>query len=226
MSKVAAIFDFDGTLAKGHAWAGFRNYYSEHRSKRRFLMSAFLVTHMPLWILSKSGLFSMERCMQKWAEDFSIIFKRASREEVQETCQWVVDNYVAPRFRSDIVDILNQHKQSGHVVMIVSGAFSNFLEIVGQSLGVSHVIGTKPTMVDGRYTGRVVKPACFNQNKVTLLKEYLSQNGLEIDFQSSFAYADSTFDIPLLELVGNPVATYPDENLRQIAIHNGWKILP
>ena len=189
-------------------------------------MSAFLVTHMPLWMLSKSGLFSMERCMRKWAEDFSIIFKRASREEVMETCQWVVDNYVFPRIRSDVVDILYQHKQSGHVVIIVSGAFSPFLEIVGQSLGVSHIIGTKPEVIDGRYTGRIVKPACFKQNKVKLLEEYISQNGLEIDFQSSFAYADSTYDIPLLELVGKPVATYPGENLRQIAMHNGWQILP
>ncbi|GAI00390.1 unnamed protein product, partial [marine sediment metagenome] len=96
----------------------------------------------------------------------------------------------------------------------------------GQELGVHNVIGTKLEVIDGRYTGRTIKPACFGENKVKLLEEYIGQNGLEIDLSASFAYADSVFDIPLLKLVGNPVATYPDENLRQFARHNGWKILP
>jgi len=226
MSKPAAIFDFDGTLTRGHVWTGFQKYYFGHKKKRRLIMSSFLLPHSFLWLLSKHKLFNEARCMLMWAEDFSAIFKGLSKKEVSEAFQWVVDNYLIGMLQQDIVDILNQHKRSGHIVLIASGASSELLEIIGQELGVHNVVGTKLEVIDGRYTGRTIKPACFGENKVKLLEEYIGQNGLEIDLPSSFAYADSVFDIPLLKLVGNPVATYPDENLRQFARHNGWQILP
>ena len=139
---------------------------------------------------------------------------------------WVTDNYMLNSLRSDVVDILEWHKQSGHIVAIVSATSTVLLETVGQRLGVSHVIGTKLEVVDGTYTGKVVKPVCFGQNKAKLLQQFLRQNGLKIDLSSSFAYADSISDVPLLKLVGNPVATYPDKGLRQFAEDNKWRILP
>ena len=124
------------------------------------------------------------------------------------------------------MEILHQHKQSGHTVVIVSGTYSELLEIVGQELGVPNVIGTRLEVVDDKYTGKIVNPSCIGENKVKLFEEFINQNGVEVDLLSSFAYADSIFDVPLLKLVGNPVATYPDEDLRQLAEHNGWRILP
>ncbi len=226
MGKPAAIFDFDGTLTSSHVWTGFQKYYFGHKKKRRLIISSFLLSHSLLWLLSKYKLFNEARCMLMWAEDFSTILKGLSKQEASEAFQWVVDNYILTTLQQDVVDILNKHKRSGHVVIIASGASSELLEILGQKLGVSNVVGTKLEVIDGRYTGRTIKPACFGENKVKLLEEYIGQNGLEIDLPSSFAYADSVFDIPLLKLVGNPVATYPDKNLRQFARHNSWQILP
>jgi len=162
----------------------------------------------------------------KWAEDLSVFFRGASKGEVLEAFRWVVYNYIVKSLRSDIVDILDQHKQNRHVVIIISGVFGNLLEIVGQTLGVPDVIGTKLEVIDAKYTGKIIKPVCSGKNKVKLLEEFIIQNELDINLPSSFAYADSAFDIPLLRLVGNPVATYPDKNLRQFAEHNGWQVLP
>ena len=226
MSKVAAIFDLDGTLWSAHIWEGFRKYYVEREGKKMPLPLAFLITHLPLWLLCKCKLLSEEKCRLKWAEDLNAIFRGASKEEVLEASHWVVDNYMVESLHSDIVGILDQHKQNGHVVIIISAAFSNLLEIVGQKLNVPNVIGTKLEVSDDRYTGKIIKPACFGRNKVKLLEEFIRRNELEIDLPSSFAYADSVSDIPLLKLVGNPVATYPDRNLRQFAEHNNWQILP
>ena len=159
-------------------------------------------------------------------EDLSGIFKGASEEEVLEVFHWAAENYIFESLRNDVIEILNQHKQRGDTVVIVSAAFSGLVEIVGRRLGVPNVIGTKLEVIDGKYTGRIVESLCFSENKAKLLKEFLNQNGLEMDGASSSAYADSIFDAPLLELVANPVATYPDEDLRRLAEHNGWRILP
>ncbi len=225
MTSIMALFDLDGTLSSGHILEGFLKYYLI-RKRRRAWVLGFWVAHSALWFLSKCKLYDEEKCRTKWMEDLSRIFKGANREGGQEVFHWVADNYVFESLRSDVVEILHKHKQSGHMVVIVSGAFTELLEIVGQRLGVPNVIGTKLEVINGRYSGKIIKPLCFGENKARLLKEFMERNGLEIDSSASFAYADSIFDVPLLELVDNPVATYPDKDLRQLAEHNGWQVLP
>jgi HAD superfamily hydrolase (TIGR01490 family) len=225
MTNILALFDLDGTLCRGGVLEGFLKYYLKHKKKRMWIL-VFWATHSALWLLSLCKLYSGEKCRVKWMEDLSGIFKGASREEVLEVFHWVADNYLSESLRNDVVAILHQHKQSGHIVIIVSATFNELLEVIGQKLGVPNVIGTRLEMIDGKYTGKAVCPLCFGENKARLLKEFIERSGLEIDGSASFAYADSIFDVPLLKLVGNPVATYPDKRLRQFAEYNGWRILP
>ena len=45
------------------------------------------------------------------------------------------------------------------------------------------------------------------------------------DLAESFAYSDSHTDLPMLEVVGNPVAVNPDTELRKIATERAWPIV-
>ena len=225
MSSTVALFDLDGTLSSNHAWEG-RLQYSLTPKKKRVWILASWAMHMALWLLSECKLYSERRRREKWMEDLGSTLKGATTEEISDVFHWIVDNYILESLHSDVVEILHQHKQSGHMVVIVSATYSDLLEIVGQRLAIPNVIGTKLEVIDGRYTGKVIEPLCFGENKAKLLKEFIDRNGLEIDLSASFAYADSIFDAPLLELVGNPVATYPDKELRRLAERNGWRILP
>jgi hypothetical protein len=47
----------------------------------------------------------------------------------------------------------------------------------------------------------------------------------EYDLGSSYAYTDSQTDLPMLELVGNPVAVNPDTELRKVATERDWPVL-
>jgi fatty acyl-CoA reductase len=46
-----------------------------------------------------------------------------------------------------------------------------------------------------------------------------------VDFTASVAYADSSADIAMFEMVGEAVAVHPDEFLLPIAKERGWKII-
>ena len=59
--------------------------------------------------------------------------------------------------------------------------------------------------------------------KVKAMREVAEQDG--IDLEGSYAYTDSFTDMPMLELVGNPVAVNPDRELREAAEENDWPIL-
>ena len=46
-----------------------------------------------------------------------------------------------------------------------------------------------------------------------------------IDLGASYAYSDSESDLPMLRLVGHPVAVNPDAELARVARAEGWQIL-
>ncbi|MFJ5769666.1 HAD family hydrolase [Psychrobacillus sp. NPDC093180] len=49
--------------------------------------------------------------------------------------------------------------------------------------------------------------------------------GQPIDWENSYAYGDSFSDLPVLELVGNPIAVKPEEKLLNVAKERGWEII-
>ncbi len=52
-----------------------------------------------------------------------------------------------------------------------------------------------------------------------------SQSETGLDLTESWAYSDSATDLPMLEVVGHPVAVNPDRALRRIAQMRGWPVL-
>ncbi len=46
-----------------------------------------------------------------------------------------------------------------------------------------------------------------------------------LDLTASYAYSDSESDLPMLRLVGHPVAVNPDAELERVAREAGWEVL-
>jgi HAD superfamily hydrolase (TIGR01490 family) len=222
--NIAAVFDFDGTLSTGHLFNGVIRHHIKHQVKRLSVL-AYLITHLPLWLLSKMKIQSEEGIRVRWGEDLAILFKGFEKQEGLRVFEWVVDNYFSQLIRLDILGMLRKHRREGHIVVLLSGTFTDFLEIVRQKLFADYAIGTKLELINNIYSGKIIKPLCFGINKAKLLNEFINQEHLNIDLDHSFAYADSIFDVPVLEMVGNPVAAYPDEKLLNLAQRRGWRIL-
>jgi HAD superfamily hydrolase (TIGR01490 family) len=220
---IAAFFDLDGTLCTEHVWQALTKYFKKHR-RRRLVLNAFLATHLSLWPLHRLGLLSRKRFFRLWIKNMPWLLVGLRPEEGQAIFQWVTDQALLPSLRPDVAEVLRQHQAEGHQVILVSGAFEELLACLGERLGVHHVVGTVLELSRGRYSGRAIK-LCFGQDKVTLLTELLANHGLEVDLSQSFAYGDSLFDVPLLELVGNPVAVYPDDELWDYASQRGWQVI-
>ena len=71
----------------------------------------------------------------------------------------------------------------------------------------------------GRYTGQLEFYA-YGPHKADAIREMAVNEG--IDLANSYAYSDSITDLPMLELVGNPVAVNPDRELTRIAREREW----
>jgi len=136
-----------------------------------------------------------------------------------------VFDYLLATCHNQVLGRLQEHLAQGHRVLIVSGMFTPALAMIGSHLGAADVIGTQIGVANGRYTGRIIPPVIKGIEKVNHLRAALAEHSLDVDWQSSFAYADSFSDRDLMQLVGHPVAVHPEAKLRQLALENQWDIV-
>lgn len=223
--KRAAFFDVDGTLTFERTWRGLLDYFRRNHLRQGALL-AFKAVHYPLYFMRKLGLISESAFRAPWAANLAWFVRGYTEEEADKVWNWNVEHFIQRFWRQDILKVLAEHQQAGDLVMLVSSGPQPMMKTIARALHVEHAIGTRFEMQDGRYTGHSLKPICIDEYKAILAKQYLQDLGILIDYASSYAYADSTSDLSLLEMAGNPVAVYPGEQLKQIAIQRGWKIIP
>ncbi|HKJ27843.1 MAG TPA: HAD-IB family hydrolase [Anaerolineales bacterium] len=220
---IAAFFDVDGTLTNSRVWSGLIDYFPANRIKLG-VHYLFNTIHYFLYFVHKVGFLNQSAFREIWAKDLAWYFKGFSVERSEEVWEWVIENRLSGQWREDVVAQLRKHKEEGAVIFLVSGGPIGLLERIAKEVGADHVVGTRHEVVNGVYTGRALGAACQGVHKPQLVKEKVKTLGLEIDWDSSFAYADSVSDVQLLELVGNPVAVYPEEGVRELAAERGWTI--
>ena len=221
----AAFFDVDGTLTTTRVWEGLMEYFRQ-RDLRRWTNRIFWYYHMPLYFLRKLGLISEGAFRSPWAAHLAWYVRGYTRPQAGQVWDWVVTQYLSERWRSDSRELLDQHRQAGDLVVLVSGGPVPLLQRIAGELDISHVVGTRFEFRDSHYTGRSLKPICIDENKASLTQSYLREHDLRVDFGVSYAYADSISDLFLLEMVAHPVATYPDDRLHAVAQERGWQIFP
>jgi phosphoserine phosphatase len=108
-------------------------------------------------------------------------------------------------------------------VYIASSSPEDYISLLAAELAIDGVIGTKAECVDGRYTGELEGPMVHGPEKAARVQALAEES--DIDLVRSFAYSDSINDLPLLELVGNPVAMNPDRRLALVARRRGYHVL-
>lgn len=119
--------------------------------------------------------------------------------------------------------LLDKHREAGDELLIITATNAFVTAPIAQRLGVRHLIATEPEVIEGKYTGNVAGEPCFREGKVNRLNRWLVEN--QMDLKGSWFYSDSHNDIPLLDVVDNPVAVDPDETLSELAKTRGWPII-
>ncbi len=224
LAHTAAFFDFDGTLYDGHIWQDLARHHWSTRRHRRWVM-AYVARNMAPFPLYKLGLLSQVDFYRTWGETMAWLLRGWSVDEGLALFERLTDEQVIPSLHEQVLDLVRQHQSQGHLVALVSGLFTPWLETVAQRLEIAHAIGTPLEVRDGHYTGRTLRPLCQGPGKFERAETYLTQRDLPVNWVASFAYGDSGTDVALLSRVGRPVAVYPDEKLLAEAKVQGWPVL-
>jgi HAD superfamily hydrolase (TIGR01490 family) len=137
-----------------------------------------------------------------------------------------METVIQPEIREEALALVRGHAQAGDQVVIVTATNEFVTAPIAKALGVDELIAVQLARgADGWITGEILGVPSAREGKVTRVEQWLAGRGWGWDSVESTFYSDSINDIALLEKVNHPVATNPDERLRQIATQRGWRIL-
>lgn len=215
---VAAFFDVDNTLIQGASIL----LLARGLAKHKFFTSRDVVTM--LWQQTKfrvSGNESMTDVASGREKALSFV-KGRKVTEVQDLSEEIFDASMTDRFWPGTKALAQMHLDAGQQVWLVTATPVELAEVIARRLGVTGALGTVAEAVDGVYTGRLVGDILHGLGKAHAVEALAEKEGF--DLSKCYAYSDSHNDMPMLSLVGNPVAINPDSRLKNAARERGWQI--
>jgi HAD superfamily hydrolase (TIGR01490 family) len=143
-------------------------------------------------------------------------------DDIKALGEEVYDEMIASRIWPGAKALAQQHLRVGRRVWLVTATPIEVATVISTRLGLTGALGTVGEVADGMYTGRLVGDILHGSAKAVAVQELADAEGL--DLKRCWAYSDSYNDIPLLTLVGHPVAINPDSRLRSHARDHNWPV--
>ena len=139
-------------------------------------------------------------------------------ENMKNIVKDYVENELIPKENKKVLKKLLWHKSQGHIIVIVSGGFSEYIKYYAKKYNIEYVIATDLKIQNDKFTGKINGIDCMGINKIEKLKAVL--NIAEFDLKNSYAYSDNISDIPLLSFVGNGIGIDFGQDIKWIALMN------
>ena len=213
----AAFFDLDRTLMAGSSAFQFgRAAYRSGLVSRRYLArDAWENVIFRLSGSTDAGTDKLRKRVGKMLEGVRV-------RDLQRLAPDVLAG-VLPRLYPQMLAIAYGHQDAGRPIFICTAASQEMAELMAIVLTFDGAVGSVSEVVDGQYTGRSGGPFTYREGKAEAIRQLAEREG--IDLAASWAYSDSESDLPMLRLVGHPVAVNPDAELGRVARAEGWEQL-
>lgn len=208
------IFDVDHTLTR-------------RSSGSRFVLLAMRRGVLPRRLLIAIGWFSLMYrlgIMRLRARESGLPYLRGVRRDILESiARESFERWLKADIFPSAARLVQTLHGEGRRVVLATSSIDFIVAPLARHLGIDGVLATTFEFRDGICTGRLVGNPMFRGQKKEAVLSWLRKQGVPPE-ACSF-YSDSSYDLPLLEAVGRPVAVNPDRRLRRIARTRGWPIM-
>jgi HAD superfamily hydrolase (TIGR01490 family) len=211
----AALFDMDRTLVRKETASLYVRYQRDigEATTRELLQTLFWVLQYTLGVLEPDKV--AEKVLRK--------LEGVAEVDLALRCDDWFTQYVEPHITDQGRLAVRRHHAEGDICAIVTGASPYAAWPLARRLHIEHVVSTRFEVdASGRFTGRPEQPLCLGEGKVARARAFAES--LELELSDATFYTDSVSDLPLLELVAEPVVVNPDPRLGRIAKKRGWRV--
>jgi HAD superfamily hydrolase (TIGR01490 family) len=186
-----ALFDFDGTLTSKDSLDEFLKHSV---SPKKYLIN--MLKFVPYFILWKTKLMHNGTAKEHL---FRIFFKGVDEKNFKA----IAKNYSLTKLdsimREDRMKLLNEHKNNGDRVVIVSASMQSWIQPWCDKNDIE-LLSTQLEFKDGKFTGKFATPNCHGTEKENRIRELLHVQ----DYETIYAYGDSSGDTQMLAMADKP----------------------
>ncbi len=217
MTTSAAFFDLDRTLMSGSS-----AFYFAKAVYAEGLLPLHRLTRDAISTLTFKLFGASDEKSQATRDRILSAVAGQQAEQLRRLAPSVVEDLL-PRIRPEAQALLDMHEQAGRDVYIISASPVEIVGELARALEITGGIGTESEIVDGVYTGRLAAPFCYGEGKAEHIRKLAAEHGY--DLQQCYAYSDSASDLPMMQIVGNPIAVNPDRSMMAVAHRRGWPVV-
>jgi putative phosphoserine phosphatase/1-acylglycerol-3-phosphate O-acyltransferase len=212
--RVAAVFDFDGTLIAGYSVTEFL----KDRLKRREVDAAVAARALSLTFDALTGAAGNRELILRGLREF----KGQACTDVEALGERLYRETISKNVYPEMKAVVEAHRRRGHTLVIATSATHYQVAAIAKALNIEHVICTRLEQKDGRLTGRPQGHVLWGKYKAEAVRDLAA--GLGCDLKESWFYADGDEDQALMHLVGHPRPTNAQDGLARIAARRGWPV--
>ncbi len=221
MSKrncAAAFYDLEGTLVSTNL-VHTLGFYAQRQQGlwQTFKMSAGTVAKLPFFGLT--DLYSRN----VFNEVFFRSYKGLSEDRLRFFSEELFEEVLKPAVFPGTFELIKTSKKIGQRQVVLTGALDFTVARLMEYLEIDDFVANRLEFVNGYATGRILPPVMASATKAKWMREYAEREN--INLSESYSYSDSISDLPMLSIVGHPVAVNPDFRLKQTATQHDWAIL-
>jgi HAD superfamily hydrolase (TIGR01490 family) len=211
----AALFDMDRTLVRRETASLYVRYQRE-----RGLANWRDMARVTFWVAQYTlGVIDAESVALRALRELEGTPETVLSARCDDWFHLKVERHVTDRGRMAV----EAHRARGDLLAIVTGASQYTSRPLARLLRIEHLVSSELELDGrGRFTGKPVAPLCFGAGKVARAARFADAQGFRLE-DATF-YSDSLTDLPLLELVKEPIVVNPDARLARVAQRRGWPI--
>jgi len=158
---------------------------------------------------------------------FNEVFFRSyegfSQDRLRYFSDELFEEVLKPAIFPGAFDLIKSGRKIGQRQVVLTGALDFTIAKLMDHLAIDDYVANRLEFVNGYATGRVLPPVMASATKAQWIREYAERENITLS--GSYAYSDSISDLPMLSIVGHPVAVCPDFRLKQTALQHDWAVL-
>jgi phosphoserine phosphatase len=157
------------------------------------------------------------------AETLKLVYLRGcSVRDVESWFRTVWKNGIIHRIYKGWHEVIPRLQADGHEIVLLSGTPRPLAQPLMDLFHIRQAVCAEPEIIDGYYTGRLLRPHPIGNRKVTYASEWLTAHGRGWD--TVVAMGDHWGDRFLLDRA-HPVAIQPRPELARYARQRNWPIV-
>lgn len=218
MEKPYALFDLDHTLLPFDTQALFCNHVLRREGWRRIYLLWFCFC-LPVALAGRRGVAWLKRLF------LSFLWGMSRERLAEHVANFVEGDFLAALY-PEVREELERHRSKGRVLVLNSASPEFYLAAVSEALDFDHFVGT---VVETPERMPFLPRIAGGNNKHGAKIAAMRERGIVPEdaeaMPGSWAYSDSSADLPLLRFAEHGVMVHPGEALASAGRQAGWNTL-